>query len=662
MNPLLSTFLVETREQLEAVTAGLLQLERTGVEPETVNSLFRAFHTIKGAAGLVGLDAMATAVHAAEDLLDAMRAGDLGAHRELVDDLLELDDLLETWLDALDATEALPADAKDVGPALAKRLRRHLGAPAAPEADACVSRAQLIPALARVAAECTGPLALVEYRPAADALLAGLDPLQTMLALPGLLELTVEPVQRPWPTLATVEPTLCGLTFAALSSEDPLTLRFELIELGDAITVRSVVEDAPAPAARAAEPAADKESPAARARAVNMLKVAPEKVDSVLNLVGELVVAKNGPYTLARRTGDEVMARALHEQHTIIDRLATALQSAVMQMRLMPVAVVFQRFPRLVRDLTRELNKEAQLDFEGETTEADRFVIEHLAEPLTHLVRNALDHGLEPASEREAAGKPALGRLTLSAHQDGERLLIALQDDGRGIDTRRVGQKAVERGLVDEASLARMSAQDICNFIFAPGFSTAASITNVSGRGVGMDVVRRDVESLGGRVVVTSTLGQGTRVELVVPISMAVTRVLVVRAGGQAWGLPFSAVEGVLKSDPARLQRVGGAPVLQWRGELVPVLPLAQVLDPERTEPPRVGPRPFIVVRVGATCVALAVDGIEADLDVVIKPLMGPLANTAGVTGTAILGDGHVLLVLEPREVATWQRATTMAA
>lgn len=662
-------FVSEARDCLEVVGARLLTLETTK-DPEDLNAVFRAIHTVKGCSGFLNVAPLTKLLHVAEDVLSAARRGELAVDGRVVDALLRATDIVSRWVDVLGETSRLPdgaeAESSDI---LAELVAiRTASARPAPEATRQLAKTitveELPPSLATVIGESPDELSLIRYTPSADCVFRGLDPVNVALDLPGIVALDVRG-PTDWGDLADLAPHHCRLTFDVVvrAQAGDIEAALEWLE-GEAVTMRIVSRSALAAAAVPAPLLAAAPDPSApRVKtAATTLRVAPEKVDALMNLVGELVVAKNALHHLARTTADESVARGLHEQHAVFDRLAEALQGAVMQMRMMPVESVFQRFPRLVRDLGRELGKSVELTFDGEDTEADRTVIERLSEPITHLVRNSLDHGLEGPEEREAKGKPRTGTLRLAAQREVDQLVISLTDDGRGVDSARVGKRAVERGLVDDSTLASMSEAAIVELIFAPGFSTAAAVSSVSGRGVGMDAVKRDVEGLGGKVTLENHPGRGMSVHLVLPIAMAFTRVLVVRTAEERYGIPFDCVEGVTKV-PLRSIRTGiGGGVIEWRKALVPVIELDATLGGPARSRSADDVRALLIVRVGAQLVALAVDGFEADFDVVVKPMSGVLANLPAVAGSAILGDGKVLLVLDPKEIVACARDSKMAA
>jgi len=384
------------------------------------------------------------------------------------------------------------------------------------------------------------------------------------------------------------------------------------------------------------------------------LRVDQQKVDSLMNLIGELVVAKNSLPFLARRAeqqfGSRELGREIKDQYGVIDRIAQELQGAVMAIRMMPVGQVFQRFPRLVRDLARKLGKQVDLVIEGEDTEADKNVIESLFDPLLHMVRNSLDHGVEPPEQRTACGKPAAAKVKLLARRDGDQVVIEVVDDGRGIDPEVIKRKAYERGLIDEARLAAITDDEATMLVFAAGFSTAESVSDVSGRGVGMDVVRNAVEKAGGRIAMTSVKGVGTTVRIELPLSMAVSRVMTVALGKNLFGVPMDLIEGIVKVPRSDVVRIKASEAFVLRDRVVPLVRLTQLLN-MRDEAVAGEEIAVLVVRVNGQTVGLGVSAFGEGMEVILKPLEGMLAKIAGYAGTALLGDGRVLLVLDLKEL-----------
>ena len=388
---------------------------------------------------------------------------------------------------------------------------------------------------------------------------------------------------------------------------------------------------------------------------IKTLKVDQEKVDLLMDLVGELIVAKNSMQYLAYRAENEFgvrkLAQDIKSEQTVISRLAEDLQSVVMQVRMVPLATVFQRYPRLIRDISKKLGKQVDLIIEGEETEADKSIVEDLSEPLVHLIRNSLDHGIEMPQDRVRNGKNPTGKITLSAYTHDDSVIIKISDDGKGIDEQKVRAKALERQLVDASKLERMTQQEVINLIFEPGFSTADQVSDLSGRGVGMDAVRSAIERNGGTLTLSSEASKGSEVTMVLPLSMTISRVMMFELAEQSFAIPIETVIQTLKIDRNKdIRRVKNFDTFILRGETVPVLYLKDVFHMgEPNNKPDI--QPVLVVRVGDDILGLAVDKLQEGQDVIIKPLEGALAPFSIYRGAAIMGDGRVLLVLDTEEV-----------
>jgi len=386
------------------------------------------------------------------------------------------------------------------------------------------------------------------------------------------------------------------------------------------------------------------------------LKVDQAKVDRLMNLIGELVVSKNALPYLAERAesqfGVRELSREIKSQYSIINRIADEMQDAIMQVRMMAVSFVFQRFPRLVRDISRKLGKDVQLVLEGEQTEADKSIIESLTDPLIHIVRNSLDHGLETPAVRIAAGKPPTGKLTIRAAQEADRVVIEIVDDGKGIDPAVIKQKAYEKGIIDEAALERISDQEAINLIFAAGLSTAAFISDLSGRGVGMDVVRSAVEKINGSVVLESQLGKGTAIRISLPLSMAVTQVMIVESDRQLFGVPMDHVIETVRIPRSSVHTIKQSQTAVLRGRIVPLRSLNELLGiaaiPKANSDDELA---VLLVQAGGAELGLVVDGFHEASGVIQKPLNGFLSNLPAYSGSALMGDGSVLIILNIREI-----------
>ncbi|GHC90643.1 chemotaxis protein CheA [Novosphingobium pokkalii] len=382
------------------------------------------------------------------------------------------------------------------------------------------------------------------------------------------------------------------------------------------------------------------------------LRVEQGKVDLLMNLVGELVVAKNALPFLARdaemRFNSRELSREIKDKYAVIDRITRQMQNAVMDIRMMPVSDLFKRFPRLVRDIARKQDKLVRLEIEGESTEADKNIIEALAEPLTHILRNSLDHGIETPAQRLAHGKAETATIRLVAFQEGDSVVIDVIDDGRGIDPEQLRIKAVERGLIDAERAAQLADAQAVQLVFLPGFSTAETISDLSGRGVGMDAVRAAVERFGGAVSLESRLGQGVTVRLRLPLSMAVTRVLTVELAGQLYGVPMDLVVETVRLDPGAIRRLKQSEAVVLRDQVIPIARLRRLLGMEDVATPL---ESVLILRIGPATIGLVIDDFGTGMDIILKPFSGILANMSGFSGTAVLGDGRVLLVLNLKEI-----------
>jgi two-component system chemotaxis sensor kinase CheA len=413
--------------------------------------------------------------------------------------------------------------------------------------------------------------------------------------------------------------------------------------------------EAPAAAPAGGEPKYGRRSddalPGARS-----LKVDQVKIDRLMNLIGEMVVSKNAlPYLAARAEavfGVRELSREIQAQYATINRIAQEMQDAIMQVRMMPVSFVFQRFPRLVRDTSRKLGKDVELVLEGEDTEADKNIIESLGDPLVHIVRNSLDHGFEAPEVRRAAGKPATGKLTIRASQEADRVVIEVSDDGRGIDPAVIKLKAYEKGLIDEAALERIGDQEAIELVFAPGFSTSEAVSELSGRGVGMDVVRTAVERVNGTVTLDSAPGKGTRIRLSLPLSMAVTNVMIIEADRQKFGLPMDCVVETVRVARSAVRTIKDSLAVVLRGRLVPLKSIHALLGLDAApKANRQEELAVLVVRVGNHSVGLLVDDFRETAEIILKPMTGVLAGLATYAGSALMGDGSVLMVLNAKEM-----------
>ena len=705
-------FLAEGADLLEQLEAGLLELEAGRGGPETVHAVFRAAHTLKGSAATVGLEGMARLTHAMESRLDAWRhgqgapqAGEIATMLAAVDRLREMLAAVAAGGDpppppaallaTLEAPSAAPADAwvieAELDPGCPMPAVRALQVLLALE-----DRAPLLSSEpSRDGLEATWSGRSVRAWVAGGASAADLE--STVAAVPDVVAVRVRRASgddaprggpadggaaseaRPAATVAagaaaaaaragaTTDATTAALAPPAAPASDaqsgsPTERNRPGPAGGRATSPHAPVADGSAP--RPADPGAGRTAsgiPAAGATAAatddRTIRVDVALLDRLLNLVGELVVERSRlaqlGQELARRSGAPEVADELFRVNVQIARITGALQDAVLQARMLPVARLFRRFPRLVRDLALMLGKQVELELVGEDTELDRTLHQVVADPLLHLVRNALDHGIESPDERRRAGKPPTGRLRLAAAREGHHVLIRVEDDGRGIDPQRLRQAAVAKGLITPERAAALGDREALDLMFLPGFSTAERVTGVSGRGVGLDVVRQQLEQAGGRVEVDTRPGAGTTFTLVLPLTLATLRALLVGVQGHLYALPLADVGEVVRVDPDALRSVQGRWATTVRGQVVPLLWLRQFGDPRFRPQPAGEPLVAVLVEHQGQPVGLVVDRLLGEQEVVVKGLGELLAGTRGLSGATILGDGRLALILDTPALVT---------
>ena len=627
------TFRQEAKELLEQIEQDLLNLAARPDDRETVDAVFRGLHTLKGSGAMFGFDALAAFTHHCETAFDRVRKGEVAASAELVSAVLAAGDHMralaagETGQDGAD--EALLAD-----------LHRAVEAAGAP-AEAAVT---------------TQTSWRIRFSLPADALKNGTRPLPLLDELRALGACEVRAITDEIPALDQLVPDECHLAWAIELTTDCPRSAIEdvfIFVIDDMkLEIEQVVEpvgDEAAPMASAPTAAPAVDSPDTKAgRTAETVRVPAERLDELMDRVGELVIAQSRLKQVAVSSG-EMQLRSVSEE---IEQLAAELRDIMMVVRMVPIAQLFGRFRRLIHDLARDTGKSIDLVTEGETTELDKTIIERLADPLIHLIRNSADHGLETADERRAAGKPETGRIVLSAHQMGADIVITVTDDGRGVNRERVRAKAEDAGLVAPGSV--LSDHDLLQLIFQPGFSTAGQVTNLSGRGVGMDVVKRTIEGLRGSIDMTSTPGAGSKIQLRIPLTLAIIDGLLVRVGAGRYVIPLSAVEECVELTPEQDVRSTGRSFLTLRDRLVPFIRLRELFE---TRQPADQYQKVVVVSTGEGRVGLSVDQIIGDHQTVIKSLSSFHAEVETFSGATIMGDGGVALILDVSNlVAAGQR------
>jgi two-component system chemotaxis sensor kinase CheA len=628
MNEFLEQFLVEARELVEQVTADLLALEREPGDRASLDGSFRAFHTLKGGAGIVNFAAMGRAMHAAEDVLSMVRQGDRPVTASLIGDCLACLDQVVQWLDSIEETGELPSEADAAADRLATRFSAGEAATQTAKIEAATVEAPT------VGWEVTASAAALAVLREQTALLAirgeGLE--GRIASAARLADNVFRYLRR-----CDLAERIAAAT-ESLGGPDPAGLARAIEEGMESLNDTH----APGPI----EPVAIRIDPLSRS-----LRVDAERVDALVDLTGELTVAKNaiGHIAMLAREGDNALSASIASEYGKLDRLIDGLQRAVLELRILPLRRVFQRFSRLVREMSESLIKPVRLVIEGEETQADKAIVEMLFEPLLHVVRNAMDHGVESSADRAAAGKPAIATICLRARREGEHVFVEVEDDGRGIDADRIRRAAIERGLATAETVVSMSEDAVIDLIFLPGFSTAADITDLSGRGVGMDAVRESIERLGGRVRLETRVSAGSTVRFVLPFSVMMTRVITVEAGGQWFGIPVDAVVETVRVRREEIRSVGQAHAFVLRNRTVPLIGLAATLGWARVESS--SDATVVVASSGGVLGGLEVGRLGARMDVMLKPAEGLLSGIPAIAGTTMLGDGQVLLVLDIKEV-----------
>ncbi|GHC33457.1 hypothetical protein GCM10010082_30190 [Kushneria pakistanensis] len=647
------TFFEEAEELLSDMEQQLLQIDPSDPDSEQLNAIFRAAHSIKGGAGTFGFTVLQETTHLFENLLDKARHHELTLDPTIIDIFLETKDMLSDQLNAYrQQTEPDSATYERICntlKALAEEKGQGEGAAATTTAQTAAAgpaaSGAMVIRIAGVAADNATSLAeelalfgtVLEQQHANDVLTVQLETATGEDDIRAVLCFVVDDDQITFESAAAAPSESAVVAPAAEEAEQ------KALEKDDATPPPAVDAAAvPAEPAKAAAPAAKKAASAASSENAS-LRVSIEKIDQIINLVGELVITQS---MLEQGTADfdPVTHGSLLSGMNQLQRNARDLQEAVMSIRMMPMDVVFNRFPRLVRDLAGKLGKQVELETVGKSTELDKGLIERIVDPLTHLVRNSLDHGIETPDRRLAAGKPAAGRLTLSASHQGGNILIEISDDGAGLNRDRILGKARENGLaVSDA----MSDDDVWQLIFAPGFSTAEQVTDLSGRGVGMDVVKRNIAQMGGHVDILSRPGQGTTTRIVLPLTLAILDGMSVRVGEEVYILPLGAIKESMQVKPEDISTVTGSDrVLHVRGEYLPLVELYRVFDiPEAQQDVTKGI--VMIVQSEGRSFALQVDQLIGQHQVVVKNLETNYRRVPGISAATILGDGSVALILD---------------
>ena len=655
MDDLIAEFLTETAESLEVVDTELVKFEANPNERKTLDNIFRLVHTVKGTCGFLGLSRLEAVAHAGETLLGRFRDGKLDVTPIAVTLVLHSIDRIKVILAGLEATGSEPAgdDADLIAQleAMAEGHEVNLAAVRAVEVPVRPIGSEIEPA------ELNIPVKAV---PVSDAPTTGLgagdvDPATGRVLRPGEvseadLEAAFAAAEAPeWMNEPVVKAT---------KAKKPAPKAEAIPEAKPEVKAAPVVTwPEPAPVVQpdpAPLPVLGGED-AQGISTTQSIRVSVDVLEGLMTLVSEMVLTRNQLLQISRNREDQAFTTPLQRLST----LTGELQDSVMKTRMQPIGAAWKKLPRLVRDLSYELNKKIDLVMEGEATELDRQVLELIRDPLTHMVRNSADHGLEATDERVALGKPATGTVRLSAFHEGGYIVIRLSDNGKGLNTASIRDKILEKGLVSRAELELMSEQQVHRFIFAPGFSTAAKVTSVSGRGVGMDVVRTNIEQIGGQIDLNSVAGQGTTFTIKIPLTLAIVSALIVGAGGQKFAVPQTAVMELVRTGrnaEHRIERIDQSLVLRLRNKLLPLVQLGPTLQ---LEPASDDETTFVmVIQVGERRYGLVVNDVLDTEEIVVKPLATILRDVDVFSGATILGDGSVVLILDPNALS--ERAGNM--
>ena len=674
-NQYMDMFLDESHEHLQSLNEGLLRLEENMEEIGAVNDIFRNAHTLKGMSATMGFAKIAELTHEMEDVLDLVRKEQLKLNEDIMDTLFKCLDSLEQMVDSVGNGEA--EDVVDVTDLVAKLSSISKGTPP----PAAAAPAAAAPAAAEAAAAGSeldiDEIDLDVMKKAKEAglhiyhvkvtlmetcvlkaarsvmVMHALDEVGDVIkSIPAAEDLEQEKFERSFDVVVTTAndaeavqnavDTVSEIEDIAVEELDPDQFD-KAAEAAPAATPAAAAAPAAAEPAKKAAPAAAKPAaaPAKKQHQSQSVRVDIEKLDTLMNLMGELVINK----VRLEQIGQTHRMSDLMETLEQMDRVTGDLQNIVMKVRMVPVSAVFNRFPRMVRDVSKELGKEINLTIEGEETELDRTVIDEIGDPIMHLLRNSLDHGVESPDKREAKGKPRVGEVGLIARHEGNNVVIMITDDGAGINADVIRRKAVEKGMISQDEADRLDDADAVRLIFLPGFSTAEQITDISGRGVGMDVVRSKIEALSGHVDVETHIDEGSVFKIKLPLTLAIIQAMLVQVQDEMYAIPLGSIDSTINIEPSDIQTVQNKEVIVLRGEIIPIIRMEEALQVPHTKD---SDELFvIVVHAGEAKAGIVVDNLIGQQEIVIKTLGNLFAGLKLFGGATVLGDGKVALILD---------------
>ena len=673
VNQYLGIFLEEAREHLQTLNRCVLDLEHEPGDLHILDEIFRSAHTIKGMSATMGYSAIAELTHEMENVLDLLRKGVLTAHTEIIDTLFQCVDRLEQLVEEVANGQTGGVDVTALSAKLAALAK---GEPL----ESATTAEKATPVVTGTASKTKMTLNDTETEMVNTAISQGMQALELTIGLrQGTLLKSVRAymamkaldemgeVIKTDPLVEDLEKDNFGQEFSVILITDIPTdkVRDTILSIAEIETVtatpctktvtlvnepelekKTIAASGSSVAERTPDSVHDSktESAAIKTKGRALVRVDAEKLDSLLNLVGELVINK----TRLQQIGLSNQLQELSEATEQMDRVTTDLQGIVMKLRMVPVGNVFNRFPRMVRDLSHSLGKEINLVIQGEETEMDRTVIDEIGDPLVHLLRNSIDHGIEKPEERIAAGKNPVGEVRLIARHEGNNVLLMVTDDGKGLKPELLKQKALEKGLLTKAELDAMEPNEILKLIFMAGFSTAETVTDVSGRGVGMDAVRTKIENLGGVLELDSNPGQGTRVRIRLPLTLAIIQALLVQVQAETYAIPLGSIDSTINITPEDIRTIQQQEVILLRGQIIPLVRLGRSLGIMSADGFEAGQELYVViVQSGDHKIGLLVDALVGQQEIVIKSLGKILTGIRQIAGATILGDGQVVLILD---------------
>ena len=664
----LKMFFDEAEEYIQSLNEDILTLEQEPDNKEVINSIFRAAHSLKGMAATMGFDSLTNLTHKMENALDLIRNDELYLDTELIDALFYGIDLINELVEDIKRGGEEETNVDDYVKKLNEMIESHRGAPVSGDKISAGSSSgeELTDKGTEeleISLDKDDRKEIFEHSSSGDQILqievkfdedSMLRSVRAYMVLKKAEELGYLVKSEPDRMAiedddVEIEDELYLLIISSLGTEEIKEEILDIIEIVEAnITAIDLNFD------EFTEDDKDKTRDSSGDSSDSKIEVSPtvrvdiDKLDKLMNMVGELLINKTQMEDL---NIDNDVYKDIIQQ---LDRVTMELHHVVMQIRMVPIGGIFNRFPRLVRDLSRDLDKEVDLNIEGADTELDRSIIDELADPLVHIIRNAVDHGIEKPDVREEKGKPRTGQINLSAYQKGSEIVIEIEDDGRGLDPDEIAGQAVEKGLVSSEEVETLSEMEKLDFIFSPGFSTSDEASEVSGRGVGMDVVKRVVESLDGQVSLESEPDQGTLITISLPLTLAITQALMVKIDRETFAIPLDAISETLTIDPAEIKTVRGQDVIVPRDTTIPVTEAARQLniniDYDRYK--EWEEIPVVTVNTGNRVVGLIIDEFLNQQEIVVKSLGEYLGNVENISGATIIGDGDVALILDVRDIA----------